>query len=389
MASGKQFRAKFFDKSGEYISELPVQMNGFRKIINGGLGDLRLGLPLRFEQAYQNAALTIFNRVEIYVDSLLLYSGFVAGIIPRISASTSQVQIVCRGHASRFAFLPLKNSTTVRLYTDSTNGLKTSASASAASLDKIFTAIIDRYQAEAVHPIIDYATGTIEASAVNWTYTFQTKTIQYAIDKTMENAPFDWYWRVGADNIFRFLQRNSTPDITLNFRTQIIDLEDPQLIDGMINRRYFAYNGSPTANAKVTSDTPSSDQYGDWWDFKTDGRYTDATQVNTANQNLINAKKNPVRRTVIKVPDSNYSRVSGYDIELFEPGQTLNITNLPEATAAVMPDQFTIVAVEYDQDMKVATLELETLTDDLARELAKKERQDQAESTEDAPATYS
>lgn len=389
MASGKQFRVKFFKPTGEYITEMPVQFKGFRKIINAGLGDLTLGLPLSFEQAYQNAALINFNFVEFYVDNLLFYSGFLAGIIPTISKGASTVQILCRGHASRWSSLPLKNSTTTTLYTDTTNGLKTTASASAASLDKILKAIVDRHRAEATFPVINYATGSVATSAVTWTYTLVTKSTQYAVDKTMENAPYDWYWRVGADNIFRFLQRSANPDVTLNFKTQIDYLTDPLLMDGMVNSRYFAYNGAPPANAKVTNDSTSMGQYGDWWDFKTDGRYTDVTQVTAANQAVLNAKKNPIRQTVLIVPDNNYSRTSGYQVELLEPGQTLKITNLPDATAAVLPSLFTIVAVEYDQDMNHAKLELGTLTDDLAREVALMEQQNDAESTDSSPATYS
>lgn len=389
MASGKRFRAKFFDKTGVYISELPVKMKGFRKIINGGLGDLNLTLPLKFEEAYQNAALTIFNRVEVYVGDFLLYSGFIAGLMPYIRGSASSVSVRCRGHASRFSSLPLKNGNTVRLYTDSSTGLKTSASASAATLDKVFKAIIDRYQAEAVYPIINYTTGSIVAISNSWTYTLQTKSLQYSIEKLMENAPYDWYWRVGADNIARFMQRSSTPDFSLNFKTQISFLGDEELIDGMINRSYFAYNGSPATSAKVTSDIPSSDEYGDWWDFKVDGRYTNILEVQNVSQALIDAKKLPPRRTTIEVADSAYSRDSGYDIEHIEPGQVMNITNLPEATASVLPNIFTVMAVQYAEDMKYATLELENPMDDIARELARREAREQAIESEDTPSSYS
>jgi hypothetical protein len=390
VATGKKFRAKFFTVTGVYIADLPIAMNGFRKIINGGLGDLTIQVPLRFEAAYQNPALVHMNRVQVYIDDYLLYSGFIAGIIPQLDGSDHQVDVICRGHASRFSSLPLKNGTTVRLYTDSVNGLDTSAAASAATLDKIFTALIDRYNAEAVYPIINYVTtpaNSIASIANTWTYILQSKSLQYSIDKIMENAPADWYWRVGADNIFRFAQRSSTPDIILNYKTQISKLADPQLIDGMINRRYFAYDGSPPVSAKVTSDTTSSDKYGDWWDWRTDGRYTDATQVGNANQVLIDAKKNPIRQMVLEIPDSNYDRTRGYDIELLEPGQVLAITNLPEATASVLPDTMTIVAVDYTP--KKARVELETYIDDLAREYARKEARDQALEVDDAPATYS
>lgn len=579
MASSKRFRVKIFSAAGVYFADFPIVMNGFRKIINGGLGDLTIKIPLRFEEAYQKAALQLMYRVEIYTDNYLLYSGFIAGIKPRISYDTNEVNLICRGHAARFSFLPLKNSTTVRLYTDTSTGLKTSASESASSLEVIMKAIIDRYNAEAVFPIINYnstsvinsgivladdfndnntdrtkwtqanagvvainetngqllitatpstagsnyggynsKTGnvysliggsftievpqvtntatnaltqvnvtydssnfigfqqkggtlyafkvvagvttnvstaaynatnhrwwriresggttywdtstdgltwtnftstanpitltivkyayfagtlasiaspgaaifdnvSITASLPAWTYIFQTKSIQYAIDKVMENAPANWYWRVGADNVFYFQPRSITPDVILNYKTQINYFEDTQMIDGMVNRSYFAYNGSPPANAKLTSDTTSSSNYGDWWHWQTDGRYADDTQVNNVSQAIIDAKKTPVRRTVIEVPDSNHDKTTGYDIELLEPGQTVRITNLPEATSAVLPSLFIIVAVDYAPDK--ALLELETYVDDIAREIAKKEMRDDAASMDNAPATYS
>lgn len=386
MATGKKYIARFADVTGEFIAYSPIVMDGFRKIINGGLGDLVIQLPLRFAEAYQNAMVTLFNQVEIYVDEQLIYSGFIAGIRPRIGGGQENVIVVCRGHASRFAFLPLKDGTTTEMKTDTTLGLKTGGSASAASLDLVLKAIIDQYNAEAEYSIINYATGSVASSAKTWTYTLTTKSILYAIEKTMENAPSGWYWRVGADNIFRFQNKNSTPDILINFATQVSALEDAQLIDGLVNRVYFAYDGAPPTAAKVYSDTTSSDRYGDWWFFKTDGRYSVTTQVDNVGNELINSRKNPVRRVSIVLPDSGGSRKSGYDIESIEPGMTLRINNLPEATAQVMPSLFQVVAIDYSPDS--ARLELETYIDDLAREVAKKERADAQEATNDTPTTY-
>lgn len=388
MATGKQFRAKFYDVNGNYISDLPVSLQGFRKIINGGLGDLQLTVPLSFEESYQNAAATIMNRVVVYVGNFLLYSGFVAGITPQIDANSNYTTITCRGHGARFAFLPLKNGSTTWLYTDSTNGLKTTASASSATLDKILKAIIDRYQAEATYPIINYSSSSVASSSVGLSYIFQTNSIQDAINRTMELAPAGWYWRVGADNIFRFAQSNTTtPDIILNYRTQVTSLQDPQLIDGLINHRYFAYNGAPAASAKVTSDSSSTSAYGDWWDFKVDGNYTSATDVANANQSTVDANKTPQRRTVIEVPDNNFLHEDGYDIETFEPGQTIKLINLPEATTSKLPSTFIIAAVNYAPNSVV--LELERYVDDLARAVADLELQNQQTATNETPSTYS
>lgn len=388
MAIGKTFRLRVLNKSGTFIAQTTsFSFTNFRKVINGGLGDLTIKLPLTFDGAYQNAMCTLFNRVQVYVGDYLLYSGFVAGIIPKITGNNEEVTIVCRGHASRFAFLPLKNSNTTKLYTDTSTGLKTSASASAAALDLVLKTIIDRYNAEATYPLINYNSTSVAASANTWTYTLSTKSIQYAIEKVMENAPAGWYWRVGADNVFYFKNKSSTADIVLNYETQINELEDAQLIDDLANQVLIQYNGSPPANAVLTSDSTSTTAYGDWWLWKTDGRYTVAGNITNVANSILDAKKNPVRRMRIVVPDSAGSKSTGYDTEFIEPGMTLKINNLPVATALVMPTLFQIVAVDYAPD--AATLELETPADDLAREVAKKERNDDQEATEDGPATYS
>lgn len=388
MAVGKTYRLLFKDRNGDFVGHVTkFSMGGFRKIINGGLGDLSIELPLTFAECYQSPLTILFNQVELYVGGFLLYSGFVAAVSPRISGGEERVNIICRGHASRFAFLPLKDGSTTILKTDTSTGLKTGGSASAASLDLILKTIIDRYNAEAVHPIINYSSTSVTSSAKTWTYTLTTKSILYAIERTMENAPAGWYWRVGADNIFRFNNKSGTADILLNATSQISEIEDNQLIDGLINNVYFAYDGSPPASAKVFIDSDSEDAYGDWWFFKTDGRYSVAAEVQNVGEELIESKKNPVRRVTITVPDDSGSRTTGYPIETIEPGMTLRITNLPEATAQVMPSLFQVVAVDYTPDS--ARLELETYQDDLAREFAKKERTDYQESTNDTPATYS
>lgn len=388
MAIGKTFDLKFYDKTGVFIDHISkFQIGSFRKVINGGLGDLTIILPIPFDQAYVRGMTTLFNRVELFVQGTLLYSGFIATIDTEVEGRQEKVILTCRGHASRFAFIPLKDGTTTTLKTDTAAGLVTAGSASAADLNVIMEAIVDRYNAEAVYPVVNYTASSIEAIATPLTYIFNSKTILAAIEKSMEIAAAGTYWRVGADNVFYLATKNPGPDITLNFATQVSTMRQSQTIDGLTNRLLVAYNGSPPATVKLTSDTDSSDAYGDWWQFKTDGRYTVAGNVTSMSNAIIASKKNPQRTVILEVPDSAGSRTKGYDIETIEPGQTLKLVNLPDAASQTFPSLFQIVAVTYTPTM--ATLELETPLIDLAREAAKMERLDQAAETDNNPSTYS
>lgn len=387
MATGKTYQLRFMDKTGTYIGQVSrFTMSNFRKVINGGLGDLKITLPMPFDQAYVSPFTVIFNRVEVYVQGNLLYSGFIAGVNAIAQGRKEDVVITCRGHAARLPFIVLKNGTTITLRTDTAAGLTTGATATAATIDVLLKAVIDRYNAEAVYPIINYTATSVTPIATTFTYTFLAKTIFVVIERAMEVTPAGTYWRVGADNIFYVNTKSTTADITLNFATQVAAISDNQSIDGMINRALVAYNGTPPTLAKLTTDTTSSGLYGDWWWQRIDGKYTVAGDVTSLSQKIIDGNKNPPRRLQVVVPDSAGSKTSGYDIETIEPGQTLKLINLPEAAAQSFPSLFQIVAVDYTPE--AATLDLETPTDDLARELAKKERMDAAAKADDFPATY-
>jgi hypothetical protein len=389
----KTTTVRFYDYAGTFIGIYKdATVGSFRKIINGGLGDLTIDLAMTFAQAYESQYTVLFNRVEVVVTDaetppggVIIYSGFVFERYPTMDGSEQKVVLTCRGHAARFAYLPLKASTTTVVVTDTTNGLNVT-NPTAATLNKVLSHIIALYRQESVHPIINTTATSVETTTRTWTYRLKTKTIQYAIEKLMENAPAGAYWRVGADNIFYYRQRSTTPDHILTLGAHITAIQDRQTLDGLVNRFHFSYNGAPPGQAKVYQDTPSSSIYGDWWAFKVDGRYSVQGEVDNVGTSAIAARKTPPRRTIITVADNNGDRNIGYDIERFEPGDTLSILNLPLAAQQNFPAMFQIVAVQYS--LGQAVLELDTPDDDLAREFAKAEREEQGDDTENVPNTY-
>lgn len=390
----KSYQIRFYDVTGYYLG-MPsdVSFGGFRKVINGGLGDLSVDLPLPFAESYASPYTTPGNRVTVTVmdqdtasEGVLIYSGFVIERAPHLSASAEGVTLLCRGHTARFPFLPLKSGNTTLLRTNTAAGLTTGGTASAATLDTILAAIISRYNIEAVYPVVQTAPGSLESTAVTLTYAWNTKTIQYVIDDVMQSAPATMYWRVGADNILRFKTRHATPDHYLTIGRHVTEISDRETLDGLVNRAFFAYGGLPTTAARLVSDTQSSDRYGDWWDFRTDGRYSVEANVLNVSQSLVDAKKAPPRRVLITVPDNDGSAFRGYDIEKLEPGDTVRLLNLPPGAQEHFPSIYQIVAVDYT--LAKATVELETLQDDLSREVALQERQVAGDALDDSPGSY-
>lgn len=394
MAVRKTASFRFYDIAGVYIGTITDgSFDKFRKVMNGGLGDMNITLAMGFAECYESAYTVPGNRVEVVVvdaetpaDGTIMYSGFILTRSPQISGKTERVTLTCRGHAAKFPFLPLKNGTTTVLRTNTASGLTTGATASAATLDTIFKAIVDRYKAETLYPVLDYTSTSMDTFTETLTYTFKTKNLTFPINKVNENAPVGTYWRAGADNKIYFRKRSVTPDHILVLGAHFEEIIDNETLDGMINREHFSYNGSPPGSAKLFSNTTSAAKYGDWWDWRVDGRYTVLAEVTRVANATLDANSIPPRRTVVSVPDNNGDRKIGYNIEMFEPGQTVAILNLPTSAQLNFPSMFQIAAMDYSMDN--AVLELNTPSDDLARELALLEAKDQQETTEDVPSSY-
>lgn len=394
MAVNKTASFRFYDIAGVYIGTITdANFENFRKVMNGGLGDMTINLAMGFAECYESAYTVPGNRVEMVVvdaetppDGVVMYSGFIVTRSPQISGQAESVKLTCRGHAAKFPYLPLKSGTQTVLRTNTASGLTTGATASAATLDKIFKAIIDRYRAETAYPVLNYSATSMDAFTETLTYHFKTKNITWPINKLNDNAPVGSYWYTGADNVVYFKKRSTTPDHILTLGAHFEEIVDNETLDGMINRQHFSYNGSPPTAARLFSRTPSVNQYGDWWDWRSDGRYTVIAEVTRVANATLDAYSVPPRQTVITVPDNNGDREIGYNIEMFEPGQTVAILNLPAGAQMNFPAMFQIAAIDYSLDR--AVIELNTPSVDLARELARIEAANAAETSEDAPTSY-
>lgn len=394
MAVRKTASFRFYDIAGVYIGTITnANFESFRKVMNGGLGDMTINLAMGFAECYESAYTVPGNRVEMVVvdaetppDGVVMYSGFIVTRSPQIAGKMESVKLTCRGHAAKFPFLPLKQGTQTVLRTNTANGLTTGATASAAALNTIFKSIIDRYRAETAYPVLNYSATSMDTFAETLTYHFRTKNLTWPINKLNENAPVGTYWRTGADNIVYFKKRSATPDHILTLGAHFEEIIDNETLDGMINRQHFSYNGSPPTTARMYSRTASVQQYGDWWDWRTDGRYTVVGEINGVVNATLDAYSQPPRQTVITVPDNNGDRKVGYDIEKLEPGQTVSILNLPASAQLNFPVMFQIAAIDYSLDR--AIIELNTPSVDLARELSRIEAASAAETSETVPTSY-
>jgi hypothetical protein len=399
VVGNKQYRLRILDKAGNFLGSPPeFNIQGFRKIINGGQGDLKIDLPWTFDQGYTSPLTVNFNRTELYCidgdtdrNGVLVHSGYINEVNPHFDGSTQGVTIVSRGHAARFSTIMLYDAAGqyVTLVTKSPAGLQDASSSPAAStIEGAVKTMIDEYQLNDPYPIINYSGSSLATTGVSFTYTFPSMFTADAINAAMQSAPPGAYWYCNAANLFTLALIGTSADYTLAFGRQFNNWDDHIVMDGMVNHELVAYPEAATSQVLFT-DSTSSAQYGAWWE--TDNiNYTDNGDATTYAKAVINSSNTPIRRLTVIVPDnnspnSNYTNY-GYDIESLEPGKLVQTTNLPGGVQQAIPDLLQIQAVDYSPES--ATLELVKLSDDLARSFAQNLAAQQTSASSGNPTTY-
>ena len=184
-----------------------ITFDNFTKTINSGLGQLTFKLARTFDNFNPLGDVSLGNKIEAWIydkdaaDGVMIYYGYIEQQIPAMDGGSESVQIVCVGNISNLANDVLKNGAQTTLYSDSTAGLSTSA-ATAAEIQLVVKAIIDRYNAEngngSMHYSTDGGVDTVAATGQNMNYEFEALTYLQAIQKCKDLAPQNFYFYIGA-----------------------------------------------------------------------------------------------------------------------------------------------------------------------------------------------
>ncbi len=368
----KSYFTKIYQPNGDYIDTLKdVNFSGFRKQINGGLGELSFSIPKKFDDFDENYLIKLNNRIDLWVnddntgtDGLKIYSGFISRYEPYIQEHEEGVTVRCLGYVSKLATSILKNGTQIELKTDISSGLTTGSTASACEVSDIVKAIIDRFQIETNNPVVDYS--SIDDSGNEMTYTFNAKYYLEAIDKCREFAPANHWFYIGADNILQFKPKPSKATHIFVFGKHFKGVKVEKNMENVVNKVLFSSgDNSDQQILKLYEDTDSVNSFDDRWKIITDNRVSVSETADNMGQGTITEKKDAEVKVVVEILDNNGTG-TGYDIESINPGDTCKFVGFNDITSLTFTDNMHILGVEYTPNSVI--LEIENLNPSIARE---------------------
>ena len=377
----KSYFAKIYQANGHYIDTMKeISFTGFRKQINGGLGELSFSIPKKFDDFDENYIIKLNNRIELWVndddtgtDGLKIYSGFISNYQPFIDQNNEGVTIKCLGYVSKIATSLLKIGDYIELTTDTNSTLKTGHSAGLApELSGIVRSIIDHYRIEARNPIVNYSATSIENTGASAAYIFNGIMYSDAVDKCREIAPPSWWWYIGADNILQFKSKPTKATHTFTFGKDFKAIKVEKNMESVVNNVLFS-NGdnSDVQILKLFADEDSINDFDDRWEIKTDGRVSLPGTADRMGETELDANKDAVVKISIEILDNNGDN-SGYDIESIQPGDTCKFIGFNNITSQTFTDNMQILGIQYTPDS--VTLEIEQLNTSIARENAENKK---------------
>lgn len=320
----KKYLYKIYDSAGNFITTWDDVVNEplFSIDINSGFSELTFDVAREESSFDEGISVDYGNQLKLYVfdrdsgySGQLIYSGQLTRYVPKIIGSREIVTVT---------FLSYWWETNRYMLED---GTKTVVSYVGVDPTNILKDVLDKFTAAGGK--LDYATGTTEATGTTVTYDFNTTTYQEVMQKIIELSPYDWYLRVGADDLIYFKQKSATADHKLTLGKEISEYIPEKRIENIVNTLYIFGGGSPKLYKKYTS-SGSVTAYGTYAKKYNDESITLAATASTIKTRIFDSLDSPEIRVTIKVMDNNgeaYVAEQGYDIESFKVGETVQVFN--------------------------------------------------------------
>lgn len=209
----------------------------------------------------------------------------------------------------------------------------------------ILQQIIANYSGYGGH--INYATGTIVATGLTRSYSFNLNTTLEGIKKVLELGPSNYYWRIDpATSTIYYKPVSTTGDHKMVLGQHIQELDLEATIEKIINLVYFTGGGNPSLFIKSQS-VASLAQYPQGLSRPSDNRVTTSSTAQAIVDNLIGVNSAEAYTTTLKIPETVY------DISLFDPGETVSFAGFGNLVDRLL---LQIVAVGREADMVTLTL---------------------------------
>lgn len=329
MKKAKRYQYKVYSGTGQYITTW-TDVSGdpnFSIVINGGYVELDIKLARKTISFGELTDVAFGNEVQLwcYDDDapagVKVFSGYISRYDPRNDGPSEYIMVYCLGWHTIMAGFMLEDSigTTGLTYNSTDPG-------------KIAEDVINKGQVAGLP--ITWDETTLQKSGTAVSYTFQTNTVQEAIDQVLTLEPASWYWYVDANKKLNLHPKAQNAIHTFTIGREIFYIEPQKRTESLVNRVYFV-GGIPAGN-----NTPlygryeraaSINQYGLHSIRYTDQRVTLLATMDTICKTILDSQSIPEIRTVIKIKDNGYDRVNGYDIESIKIGDTCQIRNYQSA----------------------------------------------------------
>lgn len=325
----KRYLYKIYEPNGDFITTWAdvVSEPEFYSDINGGYSELVVRLARSESEFDENNSVDYENQLKLWefdedtgYAGVQIYSGKISRYTPQIVGSREIVEVTFLSYWWETQQMILENAGDTEVaYTaqDPTAILKD-------ALDK-FTASGGR---------LDYDGGSTDNTGLSLDYTFNTATFQEVLLKCLDLAPFDWYLRVGPNDIIYFEQKNSVADHILTLGKEISEYYPEKRTENIINTIYFVGGGSPKLYKKYV-DSASVTAYGTKAIKYVDERVVDTGTSDAIKDRIFDSLSEPEIRITAKIMDNNglaRDAMRGYDIESLFVGQTVQIRNATAKT---------------------------------------------------------
>jgi len=319
----KRYIYKVYDQNSlvKVWSSDVITLPSFSSVINGSAGQLVVGLARAFDDFGENEDVKLNNRVDCYVfdvdepQGLLLYRGYISSYQPKIDGGKESVDVVILPYFTQASNYVLRN------------GSATTVTYNSQDPSSIFNDILNKflgdgaYSQQALPREIDATNSTVS-------YSFNTNTVKEAIDKCVQLAPLNWFYRVEPNGVISFKQKPSTTNHSVNIGNEVTYFEAQRRLENIVNEVYFTGGGEPPLFRKYER-SGSVAVYGRYAKKIVDQRVELAATAETIATKELDEKQEPETRLKIRIIDNNGSNsLRGYDIESIKVGQTLQIKNL-------------------------------------------------------------
>ena len=366
----KNILIKTYNSNGTFNIIKDVEYSSFTKAINSGLQELSFNIGRKLDEFNSSNEFDLNMKVELEVydidtgsAGLIIYSGYITEQNPVISGSKEYVKIICSGYYSKLATDVLKSSSQTELYTKATDGLTTtSVDISSALVSDVVNSVLSYYNTNnsdseiEVLTIQDGGETSIETTSTSMQMILSGKTYREVIDICKELSPPNWFWYIGADNVFRFKQKPTSPthEFTLGRNIKSINVEkNIQTVYNVI--LLWGYDDAATSIAyKEYKDDLSISLYGRRVLQKTLYNVKDEATLDNLGASILEDSKDATIKITLEIIDNN-GNDKGYDIDSIEVGDTCKISNITEGD--LFNDNMFITAITWSSNVAKVNIE--------------------------------